>query len=627
MAELRTEVADLDHEVITAVLTTGTNEENASHELACASSIACLRELDHYIKTSLHPGFPALPSFPLAAPPVDDVYTLNGGRLGKTGDWHQAILNASDFLCQDAFSSFGTVMREHRNHLRLPEAHNERDYQPWLRTFLASNIQLSGNVAPENLAKHWLLEVLTNWFTAFGAAVSQTREVADASGEHSFQGQPMSLRKTMQAVELFCDDLFRENAWNAQAWVRTCFEYLLPQCDKDPSETLSTHVQLDALLDEKINLELTDVQSVLNIRMDCCQSIAASMIDKSITAMMDFIGKHWLAHQANLTFVSVLLDRITNRLERNSQSLQIVSNRFANRETELMTTLGRSSVRSPADDEALRKELANTRIQRSIHSLASLMLRRVGDLIKAFADTWQREVLHIETQLKHLSMDLARDLGLAIDDENNIQQTYFPLPGNWKKVRGQVQIALDQIITTFATQLLQFVFGVSRTDETSSLPTDDNKILNKPKRPGESELGQFDPLTQRSLTANATKFNLLSQNGCIANLSSKISSETITDTIRSSGAVNFTDGSARRLVLVLPNLHELSQSNNPLPEDFHDTVSVLYSDVVDAPELVMDGEQLHLDDLIHSLWPLSSGRSELIKRLLTRIDVDWPDAT
>ncbi len=586
VAELRAEVHDLAQERITAVLTTGSNEENAAYELASASAVACIQELEHYNRTGLHPGFPSLPSFPLAVAPIDDVYLLHGGRLGRGSDWQQAIMNAAEFLCQDAFSSLGCVMRKVRSDLHNVVGEAGLEYHPWLRTFSAMSIQLTGDVNPVELSKHWLLETLMHWFTAMNASL--LGEATDSPLSSDGHSRPSHQRKTLQAIELFCDDLFRDNHWNAQAWVRMLFEKLLPQVDSTPNPDDALMQAMERLLDASTNPALEEVQSALDISISTCERIAASLVDQALQSLTHYIRLHWLKHQSNLAFVSLVLNHVKKRLLRNSESLNIVSNRFEERRISVEKTRLSNSDLSTTDPQRIESELSTLAVQKSVHSLAALLLQRLAQLVDSLDNLWQHEAVQLRATVRTHYLQLAKNLNLSVDDKLNVQQVYFPLPGVWKKIRAEVQAHLDHWVGGHAISLMDSVWTTAKAVEEDHV-TD---TLTLAKKREKLNLEELLKLSERMLYDVSAKFGI-AHDGKLNNVSTQLSADSISEAIRGANCSMLTDGCAKRLILILPKSQSHLNGHTSLPKELLESVSIVYSDLAESPSLIIDGEQIH----------------------------------
>lgn len=626
IAELQAEIPSLRSPKITAILTAGANEENSAYELGAASAVACVKELEYYIQTHLHPELSTLPSMPLATSPVDDVYLLHGGRLGRTSDWQQAISQAAELVCHDAFSSYGAAFKNARQDLHNESQNTTFDFHPWLRTFSSIGIELAGDIQPDQLSKHWLLEVLINWYSNLeaGLVYGQSQESAVREGE---RGPQLQLRKTTQAIELFCDDLFRDNSWNAQAWVRLCLSNLLPSLEPGAAGTSQLVSVVEDLLCQDTVLGIDAVQKAMNIHCETCESIAKSMISNSLQSMIDYIRKYWLTHHSNFAFVGCVMVRISQRLCRHAESLKVVSGRFEEKRYATEEMLHDVSRFSEEELKELRNELSTLELQRSVHYLASQLLERLSQLILRFEELWRSEIVLFRSNLKHSYLEIAKELNLVVDEKQNVLQSFFPLPSTWTKIRGGVQGGLEQKLAAYAMQQLESVWGVAKTcsirNSSNSEETPEAKEILANRNT--LQLYQLNACAQESLQESATKYGVLSGNGKYKKVAPQLSLECINDSIRSAGEALLTEGSAKRVVLVLPAEQATEDNSKIFSREMLDLASIVFSDLVEMPCLFLDGERLHLDDTINLMWPMNDQRNQLLKRVYSRIDVDWPE--
>jgi serine/threonine protein kinase len=606
LAELQAETGALENSNVTAVLTMGGNEESGAFELASASGVACLQELDYYIENKLHPGIPDLSQFPLSVAPVDDVYLIHGGKLGRSSDWRQAIGTAADFICNDAFTGYGESFRPIKRELRASNQ-TSVEFHPWLRTYTATTIELTGNVDQKHLADHWLLEVLNNWYQSLEAAAN-LYDSASAIASDTNQ-KPLHYKKTLQSIDLFCDDLFREVAWNAQAWVRLCFERLIPSAENRDHSEPASDVQI-GLLSPETGAGVAEVQQAMNVDPQICQAIAHKLVDQSLSAMHTQIQTNWLRHHQNLPYVGMVLAKASQRLQRQSESLLVVSGRFFERMKALDDEI--QSLHSDASPErdSLQRERSTLSVQKSVHYLASLLLKRLAHLTGMLVATWEEEIGRFRRQVRSLIELVAFELQLPIDNNGKVQQPYMPLPGGWKQVRAGVHTELDRKIASHGAIVLNGVCGVASIDCENA-----SQCL---------ELKELQDKAKELLVDLASQHAIPIDNVQVARINEQLGIESISDAIRNTHSVFLTESSAKRLVLALPSYQIEDGKDHQWSQEIRDLVSIMYSDIVESPTLIVDGQQMQLHDMLKMLWTPNDGRIELVKRLASRTDLDFP---
>jgi hypothetical protein len=139
------------------------------------------------------------------------------------------------------------------------------------------------------------------------------------------------------------------------------------------------------------------------------------------------------------------------------------------------------------------------------------------------------------------------------------------------------------------------------------------------------QLYQLNTCAQEALAEFATKHGVLSGNGIYKKVAPQLSLESINDSIRGASQAVLTEGSSKRIVLVLPSDQASDNNSKTFSREMLDLVSVAYSDLIETPCLFLDGERLHLEDTINLMWPLNEQRNNLVKRVFSRTDVDWPE--
>ncbi len=654
--------------LVTAVITTAVHDDGATLELPAASGMACIAELTHHINTSgLHPGIPALPVFPLSVAPVDDAYFIHGGRLGRTDDWKRAILQAADYLCTDACSLFGTAMQECKQQLRSGEANMSHECTPWMHTFAGTQVELTNELQPSQLTKHFLLETMQKWITAFDSGEAACEPIKPQSANPSSTSTPVRSKKTNQAIELFCDDLFRDVGWNAQAWVRTCFAILIPAAKESSNQKSATdsidspgNSSLEDSLLALVDPDLELVQRSLNISIDSSRTIARQLIDSSLMSMFEQLRVHWTTHYQNWAFMSSLLHRVSERLTRQAESLVIVSGRFAER----LQAIDIAWIRLPENALEERSQIQTERntvlVQRDVHQLAASLLKRLASLIDHHTRLWKVESTSLRESLSSYSTVIAQELGLSVDKNGRANIAYLPLPAFWTRVSREVHRALDEAIGRKAIDQLQFVWSSGtnpaipvQLEALGSSAAGSQEVVQNPASSAASETGgvvntsvavQAEVSVDSTIDSPSLYTPELSQLLQIANESQETAAkaqgialdggdsvscprmtlQTLPEMLRETTPPLLLSGNSKRVFLLLPEDYRLEENDPLCAEELNKDVTIIRTDLVDSPRLVVDGERMILNEVVTSLWPPSSHRSELANRLFSRTDVDWP---
>ncbi len=671
--EIREELNVEFKETITMILTAADREDFASLELPAASGLTCLSEIKHHVATSgLHPGIPSLPFRPLSIPPLDDLYVIHGGRLGRSSDWRDAVQQAADFLCDQTFTPLGAAMALVREQFRKSQDHDAQSCNVWLRTCITTDIKLTSEVKRGQLSKQWALETAQRWISSLDISRNSNTEQGKLQTNPAVGNTPIRIRKPSQAIDSFSDDLFRDAGWNAQAWVRSCFAKLLPATDNiSPSDPVAVSSNQDDTESDfnfpEIGDEVSFLASLLPISERSVHESTRDMIDKSMQLLLERIRKQWTSRYQHWAFVKDLLKHCAEKLERQSESLKIVGGRFAERLKATEDLLAERSDFSVDDLNKFRSEKLTLTVQRTVHFLAAKLQLKLRELVLQSASLWEVEVAALRKTLSEASTELAAELGYDIDQVGRIRNYYLPLPSNWSAISNKVQMRLDKSLADDASNRLSFVWSSladallihatksvaqHATSENSTIENQSSTVVRSvgndasttnllPVQVSETnEVLSDQPKELSSALYSAFTTNMIAQaeqtiDSAMSKLGAdsvnqeqasyaRLSLQTLAETIRDTSPPLMAAGGAMRVVLLIPSEYHLDEHDELWRTQLASFVTIIRTDFVKHPKLVIDGERLILEDLFEIMWPASADRYELANRLFSRTDIDWP---
>jgi serine/threonine protein kinase len=597
-----------------AVVMVASHNDGVSTELATACGMSCMREIDHYYRTGgLHPGIPGLANDPLSSPPWDQVYAVYGGQLDRPNDWHSAVAQMADFLGIDACTLIGEALDEARNQtLRLAYEDSECEWQPWLRTLATRRLDLATELHPQLIAKQLLFQQLQELSGSLKLALKPTLTGVDSN--HASES-----RLSQPQTDMLVSDLFREQKWSAQTWVRQCMDFLVPATPIPPERgTISkpsgfgTQPNADRVNPfAEFGLDL--LASSLGIPIEYSQMRAREMLNQAFESLQSWMDREAFVMIVNKTRLSDILQSVDRRFLAQSESLHAVAERLAAQRDKILTILHQSDQKRVLDEQAaseqreLNQQIRSLIFQVAIHKAAGAMLLRLRSFFKELADEKIEQVkLASDASTKAVEL-LARDLGIAIDMEGLAQEERLSLPIGWRKIRQAVLKSNDESLQNFVFPTSNESFSLESWLETTleaATRIAHEKAVVEELLPEDFDLAASIESTEK---AGANSFDR----------------DAVTTQLQDFNTELLGDGSAVRKILMLPTDRLDDDSVGKLQGILNGSGSMIELEGLDAPLLYIDGERMALSSMINRLWSPNAERNRLAERLHSRVDVDW----
>jgi serine/threonine protein kinase len=629
---------------VQAVLSVASQSDGASTELATVVGMTCLREIDHYFKTNgLYPGLPEVPEDHTAMAPWKNVYFIPGGTLGSIADWHEGIRQMSDFLCLDACTSFGPAM-DHPRHQSFVDADQDSkvEWQPWVRIFSSKPIDLKDQCTPEILTKRVLFHLLQEWRVALMASISE-----DATDERLGRMPSTATTVTSSAskIELLVSDLFRQQHWTAQSWVRQCMEYLVPLSAAEQPVHPDSHLSPPpSEIDETTDPLLSDaglerVCQALQVSITDSQKSARKLLDQSIHALIDWLTRFGFHGLSNLTQMPDLLKAVDRRFLAQGESLRNVGERMYEQRDELTQQLNASTKDMTLDrqqelahEEALR-HLRSLDFQASMHLAASRMLLRLREHVARAFTVWKSQARNISIVLDDWQKSLDNELKIQGNTDKADSGQTLNLPPGWQPVR-------DDAYKSLARALHGHIFpslGAALAGKAHAMviPTESGtvvSILTPSINHRQFDFRAMQPILEAGETTardKAMALKLISgsqdSKAQLSTTQSALDEKTLTSLFPSVDQPLFQIGLATHRMLLLPRNEIDSESIQQLQQKFQPHFSFAEIDGLNSSVLCEEAEHIDLMRLADFLWTPSLERGQLLNKLHSRIDIDWID--
>ncbi len=638
-------IAELDiSATVQAVLCVGEQSDFASTELASAAGVACLQEVAHYFRTNgLHPGVPGIHDDHSANPPWNQVYLVHGGPLGKQAAWRSAVEQMTDFLCIDACTALGEVLDVCRDDT-FASATNDQDHEwnAWLRMFASRRLDLSSQLHPEQLVKRLTLHSLQEWLSALSNA---TPSHSDSSAElRSNEDAAPKPRSSNQQIEFFIGDLFREMHWSAQSWVRLCMEKLFQSSESSDSSSEGPR-EFKSEFEQLEHLGLEQFSDALGVSLHHSQLAAGSMIDEATSGLIDRLRTRWLQSFSGWSQLQEVLNGIGARFSSQSQSLQNVADRFTQDRESMLNALFESQSQAGATElpahsqQEISQQIRALNIQASVHQIASRMLMRLGQYVAHLSKVWRAESAMAVEEFLLWTRSLANDLGVSIDADGRIRDSWIPIPATWFGVRETTQRSIDQSLQSlvqqrFFTSLSSESGGANESqpdNETaqhgSSSPTesrrfDDLRLTRLLELSiGVSQQAAIDSGLVRALPRDGQ--SAVSQPEPTSLDPIQLDRKMLLDQLHADDLKLLASGGAKRTLLLLPQDACSQNSIEHWQDSLDQNITIAELNGLKSPILCVDGEQLELSQIVCRLWLPGRDRCQLAERLHSRSDVEW----
>ena len=611
---------------IQLVLTAAKETPMIAYELATAAGAACLNEINHYSRSAgLYPGIPTLPDYNPSKAPWDYVYLVHGGKLGNSAEWYSAIEQIIDFLCMDACTSLGTALDKERLNSANGSGNGEQhEWTDWVKTFGSEKLSLGSKLNPESFVRHLSLQTLQPWIQKFSKPI-QT---------HS---ENQSQAVTSQ-IDFFVNDLFRENRWTAQSWVRYVMDALTV------SESASTNrghcltspgvcpplfaSLLTPNLETAIDLPSNDFDQIieqLGLSIETSQNQAREILLSASNTLCNAICSNWLKSTDKWLSLSELLDEVRRRLMQQGVSLESVAQRFRKSKDSLQDNIRTGNIESQGVNA--KNQIRNLEFQAAVHSFAGQQLSRLSEHVKVLCDVWFAQSKGLLDQFRLWSHSLANDLDVSVDANGLVRDDRTALPGAFGNARRAVQHEINtQLLDFIRTRFLEGIQNRSRSTsplKSQTLEAESPKTVDR--FVDHDSLNRWIERSVQLLT-DASKdlgYELVSNADDYLNLPDSSQFDSLYKHLQSHELPMLSDGGAKRAILMVPSgtvdVEELLRWQATLQFK----ITIVEMDGLKSAQLYFEGEQMNITTVAHQLWLPTQERSQLAERLHSRNDIDW----
>ncbi|MEQ1827897.1 MAG: tubulin-like doman-containing protein [Pirellula sp.] len=624
---------------IELIITCATANGVASTDLATASAIACLTEINHYFKTEgLHPAIEHLPpSHAVNQPPFDRVVLVYGGQCGNQADWIAAITQTADYLWSITETELGDrIANTWESDQKSQTEATDIEWSTWLSTMNARQVEVNTKVEPEVTASRICLRAVLPWVSALTAQLNDHR-----AGQNSAS---QSESKISEQMDFFVSDMFRSNQWTAQAWVHQCMVCLLPEVreiettseNAEPLEERSIR-DLESILTIDEKQELLVICEQLALESTHANRLVADLVVTTRAKLVDWIVGKWIANPVSFANLRQLLRLVSVKFGVNANSLRVVAEKLSEKHDAILEQLYNGSLKSSPE---LDNQLHATALEARFHSMAERMLSRLAEHMSFLEDLWAKECVYLNKDLCDWGMELAKRLGIPWDNSSSSQSALMSLArceqddAITKKARKSLlELASCRLASGFGVDFdcstsfhnpdlepisLDNIFDRLVHETENSSPTSRSMANATVALSPETELGSLPPNTEvtprkSSSTGSSLTRGIVQSNGQVS----------LVHEIEASRPYLVEFGGAVRSAIVMPAWLKAQLEPMQMRELSEKQIAVVENEQCKMSSIVCIGERLILKDIMDRVWMPSSDIWQLSHRLLARVDVDW----
>ena len=623
------------------ILTCATQNAVAASDLTTASALACLTEINHYFQTEgLHPQLDQLPaSKAINQPPFDFVNLIYGGQCGIQSDWEATTVQVAEYLWACSETELGNRIFTTRQEANADEhIPIDQEWTPWLGAVNSQSVLISSEFETADAASRICLRTILPWLSAINEAL-EDKETSD-----SIQKSVDS--KTLEKMDFFVQDMFRNNHWTAQAWVRQCMVRLVPNLD-EKQQDLAEASQESPPADSAINLEQRDdiehvcEQLALDFN-DAVKSISA-MVSETQETLADCLTSRWLVSPIAWANLRQLVRLVGSKFSVNANSLNIVSQKLAEKHDSFLEKMYRDENATTEFEQQLHAMALETRF----HSMGAKMLGRLAEHMSYIENLWINECKLLHAEICNWVDELSKRLGVQLNDSpkaNSFLSALYQSENDdapSKEARKSVQQLMSRRLRDALVQRSSEESGPLETFA-SILESTSNSCL--PAQVSEEKAADF--VVVEGGSSNTAEPNTAEPNNTVlvvepAQTQAVATEFELTSTSNSNGSVASPEkrnleieidssrpyfvefGGAVRNVVLVPI--EVAEKLDPIQRGtiVERKAALIASDRCQKPTILCLGEQLVLSDIMDRVWMPSSDVWNLSNRILARVDVDW----
>ena len=619
------------------ILTCASQNAVASSELTTASALACLTEINHYFQTGgLHPQLDRLPaSKAINQPPFDFVSLIYGGQCGINSDWEATTVQVAEYLWACSETDLGDRIARTRQETNAEgNIQIDQEWTPWLGAVNSQSVTISSEFDTVDAASRTCLRAILPWLSAMNEVL-----VDKATNDSPLKSVDS---RTLEKMDFFVQDMFRNNHWTAQAWVRQCMVRLVPSIDEkqiDGAELPQEQPQTDAMLsiEQRDDIEHVCEQLALDIN-DAVKSIT-SMITDTQETLADCLTGRWLVNPVAWANLRPLVRSVGSKFSVNANSLNIVSQKLADQHDAFLEKMYRDEKNATTEFE---QQLHAMALETRFHSMGAKMLGRLAEHMSYIENLWINECKLLHSEICNWVDELSKRLGVQLNDSpkaNSFLSALFQSENDdavSKETRksiqqlmsGRLKVALvpesntdNEVHATFDS-ILEAARQACLSVQAPPVNAADF-VLGEEGSPGEAELNNTALVREPSLTqpvATESELTSTSNSNVSASTPEKRNLEIEIDSSRPY-FVEF--GGAVRNVVLVPI--EVAERLDPVQRGtiVEKKAAVISSIRCQKPTIICLGEQLVLSDIMDRVWMPSSDVWNVSNRILARVDVDW----
>ena len=593
-------------------------------------------EINHYFNTEgLHPPIDQIPaSRAIHQPPFDHVSLIYGGLCGCHGDWDAATIQAAEYLWACTETELGSRIASTRMEDNL-ESNRQMDqgWTHWLSTVNSRHVEIVSKIEPIASASRLCLRSVLPWLTALNNVLLEknhgeaTPEAADP--------------KLLEKMDLFVGDMFRNNHWTAQAWVRECMFRLVPdskECDASSEVTTaiadSNRPHLDGHLDIEQREDLEHVCMQLALDMQNATLKMSNMIASTHDNLADWLFRRWLTSPLAWAHLKQVVRLVGSKFRVNANSLFVVSQKLAENHNALLDRLNLGVQKTFPECEHTLQAMD---LEAKLHSMGAKMLARMAEHMAYLEDLWHNECKILHTEICIWMDDLSNRLNLSMDQSSHSDSTLSAL----LQTQSDCAVSKDvrKALQSFVTGRLKDTMGASQKPSVVSGV--------KQSSLGDILESTIQSFLQSQISANNTAEVDANSGPAIAIVNSSVSNPThspppTTDlsspltidgsTIEEKSLAIEIDstrpyfvefgGAVRNAVLLPSTLAEQLDSTQKAILEVKN-VAMVVSQRSRQTAIFCLGERLDLSNIMDRVWMPSSEIWNLANRVVARVDVEW----
>jgi hypothetical protein len=619
------------------ILTCASQNAVAASELTTASALACLTEINHYFRTEgLHPQLDRLSaSKAINKPPFDFVSLIYGGQCGISSEWKATTVQVAEYLWACSETELGDRIAKTRQEANADgNIQMDQVWTPWLGAVNSQSVIISSDLDTVDLASRTCLRAILPWLSATNEVLMDDKE--DESNPKDLDS------RTLERMDFFVQDMFRNNHWTAQAWVRQFMVRLVPSIDeknRNAAESPQQQPQAESTLniEQREDIEHVCDQLALDIN-DVIKSITIMMADTQAT-LADCLTNDWLVTPVAWANLRQLVRSVGSKFSVNSNSLSIVSQKLADKHDAFLEKMYRDENNATTEFE---QQLHAMSLETRFHSMGAKILGRLAEHMSYVENLWINECKLLHSEICDWVDELSNRLGVQLNDspkarsflsalfqsENDDAVSKETRKSIQQLMCGRLKVALAPESKTETgahvsfDAILEAATQACLPDQVTQASAVDF-VLGENGAPGEAEHNNTVVVSDHApILSVATECEPTSSSTSHINAAMP-EKRNLEIEIDSSRPYFVEFGGAVRNIVLVPA--EVADRLDPIQRGTIEEkkATLISSYRCQKPTIICLGEQLVLSDIMDRFWMPSSDVWDLANRIFARVDVDW----